>query len=185
MDHIIDLYEQATLRADATKQGLRFLVEDRKALVAAMEELKGFNYKDVAHAISRREWDGTGLYNSVYGRHVGRLNYFMNQYSTLRNPEPLEEEQTGIPDEPETIIPLSTPVSAMVQKLVDELVETAVKYGVTSTHALSPYIHRAIEKRKAAQKVDHAKERIVEELRSLGLTREQMLEALAASGAVL
>lgn len=187
MQGIIELYEEATLRATNTKTGLRFTTEDRKALVAKLEELRGFNFKDVAHAIAKREWDGSGVYNNVYGRHVGRLHYFLGQYGTLRAlPEP-EPEALPVIEEalPEEFVPMSTPVSAMVQKMVDELIETAVKYGVTSTHALLPYINRSIEKRKATQKVEQTTERLLEELRLTGLTREQMLAVLAAVPASL
>lgn len=38
------------LRASVTAQGLSFTTDDRKALVAGLEDLKGFNYKDVAKA---------------------------------------------------------------------------------------------------------------------------------------
>ena len=185
MQEVCKLYNEALLRAENLgKQGLRFQDEDRKAIVAMLENLKGFNYKDVAHAIARAEWDGTGNYNNVYARHVQRLVTFLTQYGTLRvnlkcAPTPAVEE------EEEVIVPLTTPISAMVQKKVDELIEIAVQYGVTSTHALTPYINRAIEKRKAQQKVEQFTQRLKEELALTGMTKEMALEALAAATASL
>lgn len=171
MEHFFKLYDQATLRAEVNGAGLRFLNEDRKLLVAALEGMKGVNYKDVAHAIARREWDGTGVYNNVYARHVGRLAFFIQQFGTVQKEEP---------EAPELQEEASAPINATVQEAVDNLLNIVVKHGVSSTHALLPYIHRSIEKRKAAQKISQAAERILEELRGTGLTREQILATLAS-----
>lgn len=182
MQKIIELYEASVLRANNTVQGLSFTTEDRKALVAALEDLKGFNYKDVAHAISRREHDGGEGYNNVYARHVGRLQYFLRQFGTLRKVvDETPEEPVELPAATEA----SAPINATVQGLVDALIETAVKHGVTSTHALTPYINRSIEKRKAAQRIESATDRLIKELQDGGLTREQMLIALRSASAAI
>lgn len=185
MQKIIDLYEASVLRAKNTPQGLSFQTDDRKALVAELESLAGFNYKDVGHAIARREHDGGDGYNTIYARHTGRLEYFLRQFGTLRkavDKAPVAPVEL-VAQEEETQV--SAPINATVQGLVDALIETSVKHGVTSTHALLPYINRSIEKRKATQRIETATDRVLDELRGTGLSREQMLLALRSVSAAI